>query len=280
MILHDEKGARATNLSSDPQPQDIYTQVLEDLIKEITPTAEPRILEVLDRDLVKRPVMTDAYSVTRRGIEDQLIAHCRKFSGKYNLNRKDCCYIAHHLINSINNVIVSSRRVKDFLKEITKVFNEEEKPLIWTVPSGFTVHQLYPKTESEVVNTYFEKKKLNITYFRETARINKYKQLLAVSPNFIHSYDASHLVATVNNASRLDGIEDIFTVHDSYSTHATNMTKLNYRLRKELVDLYKECPLQRLLEECRTRTQKILPDVPKKGNFDINEVMLSEISFS
>ena len=82
-MLKDKDGARAVNLLPSDKPSDIYTEVQQaaerELLKQDGLLAHAWRSKIT-RKIVKRPCMTFAYSVTSRGIRDQILEEIRKSS--------------------------------------------------------------------------------------------------------------------------------------------------------------------------------------------------------
>ena len=68
------------------------------------------------------------------------------------------------------------------------------------------------------------------------------------------------------------GINSIGVVHDSFSSHASNVSKLNYAIRKAFVNLYSSPVLEDLYNQFQAMTDKQLPPIPKMGSLKIEQV--------
>lgn len=66
----------------------------------------------------------------------------------------------------------------------------------------------------------------------------------AISPNWIHSLDASHLFCTVYRAIEA-GIYQFSLIHDSYGCPAPDVDTLRHLTREEFYAMHKENQLQR-----------------------------------
>jgi DNA-directed RNA polymerase len=102
-----------------------------------------------------------------------------------------------------------------------------------------------------------------------TPEINRRKLLNAAAANYVHSLDASHLVKIVN-AANAEGINNILTVHDSFSCLATQATRFNQIIREQLVLMYENNPLADLHARNAVGTALTLPDL---GDLDPREVL-------
>jgi DNA-directed RNA polymerase len=70
-------------------------------------------------------------------------------------------------------------------------------------------------------------------------------------------------------------------VHDSYGVHACDVDLLNRVLREEFVGIYSEPVLQSFLDRQRkANTGLALPDPPKGGALDIQQVLSSPYFFA
>lgn len=115
----------------------------------------------------------------------------------------------------------------------------------------------------------------------ETDVVDETAMMGAAAPNFVHGHDASHLILTV--CDLVDkGITSIAVIHDSFGTHASRTADLRDSLRAEMVKLYQgRNALQSLLDE---HEERWLVDtriqVPEQGEFDLNEILVSDYCFA
>lgn len=102
------------------------------------------------------------------------------------------------------------------------------------------------------------------------------------SPNFIHALDATHLFMTVN-ALKEKNISDIITVHDSFATHANDVTLLSDTLREAFVALHSKEILNDLTHYFKENFEidaKKIPYVKDKEGFGFEEILKSEYFFA
>ena len=292
-LLLDERGALATNIinGDEDKPSDIYAEVAKEVSKAVEIDAANGVLEAkplvgkVDRSVTKRNTMTTPYGVSRDGMKEQLLTE---------LNPKDytfvdtsfarmCVYLAERNKEGIEKVVVASKNAMDFLKEIARVANKEDKAIFWTTPSGFLVRQRYLKFASKRVDTFWGGTRIRLNVGEETSKIDHTKTVNGQSPNYVHSMDASHLVLTVD-ACLDKGVENFGMIHDSFATHAGNTDKLRDTLREEFVKMYSENQLARFRDEIASqlspKNAKKLPELPKQGNLDITKVLNSTYFFS
>ncbi|WP_215776911.1 DNA-directed RNA polymerase [Paludibacterium sp. B53371] len=96
-----------------------------------------------------------------------------------------------------------------------------------------------------------------------------------ISPNFVHSLDASHLMMTVATCLEYSDIQHFAMIHDSYGTHAANTDTLAELLREAFVAQYGQEVIREFYEElCEQVPEGVeLPPPPAVGDFDLEQVL-------
>lgn len=299
-LLLDSVGAKATNLIDSFAPADIYQEVADKLkialqndIDYISSDEEAyknksyanQLLPLITRKVVKRAVMTTPYGVTNKGIEEQFVEDLPKINEKFASlmkNENIVRYLRKKTIEAISETVASANVFKKWVQDCIKVFNKNKRPFIYTAPSGFVVYHKYNKASTKRVSTSFEKTRYRIYLTTETPDIDTTKQINGISPNIIHSLDASHMVRTIRGCIE-EGITNFCMIHDSFGTHAEDMEKMNQILRKEFVDMYEEKDFcEYLYNEMKKQLPEgcELPLPPQKGNLSLTEVLKSKYFFA
>ena len=105
----------------------------------------------------------------------------------------------------------------------------------------------------------------------------------SLSPNVIHSLDSAHMALTINDAKSV-GIDNVGGIHDCFLTTAGEMTQLRRLVRATFVEMYSEPVLESIamqLKDCISATlQNKLPNLPKVGSFDIDQVTSADYFIS
>jgi DNA-directed RNA polymerase len=109
--------------------------------------------------------------------------------------------------------------------------------------------------------------------------VDKLRAMNGISPNTIHSLDASHMYRTINAGARECNMSSFSFIHDSYGVYATEVDDLRRLTKREFVSLHASNPLQAMKEELEEYLGIELPPVPPVGELDINQVMESEYFF-
>lgn len=290
-MLRDTVGAASTNLIDGDKPNDIYKDVANrnaELIKE-QPYSEyqAKWLAFMDkhnglpRALVKRSVMTLPYGCTKFSVFQFLYDAIYKLDKDFfeDIN-EDCDYNREILWQAIQDVVISARKITDWLQKIARTLGKQELAVWWVNPVGFPVYQKFLKKQGKRIKTcLFGGTQMTHNY--DTKLIDVQKQIQGIVPNLIHSNDAAHLVRTVNKSCS-EGISDIVTVHDDFAVHANRIDLFRDIIRNEFASMYKENdPLKQLHDLCLNYKDFIsVPELLEKGDLDIDEVRKSTYFFS
>lgn len=299
-MLRDPIGGAAVNLIPSEKPQDIYQRVADRVMEKLKVIAENPDDPMhfygdgwyrfgINRSICKRPVMVLPYGGTYRSCLEYVRDGVRQqiADGKENPFGLDLPKATSHLAplvwEAIGEVVVAARVAMDWLQKVAGIVTRAGHPVRWTTPTGFKVVQEYRKMRLVRVKTRFCGSLIYFGHYEETNKYDPAKNSLAISPNFVHSLDASALVNTVVECHRA-GINSFAMIHDSYGTHAADTDQLAETLRRCFVDLYsKHDVLQELRDELVALFPDIadkLPPIPEKGTLDISEVEQSRYFFA
>jgi DNA-directed RNA polymerase len=292
-MLRDPVGGRATNLTPEALPQDIYQSVADVVKKKVKIDAENGeqfAQEWLDfgisRKITKRPVMVVPYGGTRfscRVYVEEAI-HERILSGQVsNLFGDDTyeasLYLSAHVWEAIGEVVIAARVAMNWLRSIGRQMSDKHLPISWQTPSDFVVQQMYKSMKGRRVSTHIDNVLIKPTVLESTDKVDKRRATNGLSPNFVHSMDASALTLTINKCI-MEGINDFAVVHDSYGTHAACVPRMATAIRVAFVDMYKNVDL---LSNFYNDLETVLPELekpPELGSLNIDGVLDSKYFFS
>jgi len=226
------------------------------------------------RKTVKRPTMTQAYSVTAMGARDQMREDAmHKYDLSDDAERAFGTVFGKGFDAGLAKHCSAATKGMDFLKKIAKAVPDD---LTWTTPMGFTVKQRYNKEISYRVLSIVGSKRINIQYKEKTDELNTRKQSSAVAPNFIHSHDSAHMLKVVEDLTKNgEFVPSFFMIHDSFGTYAGQAEALSVQTRASFVDMYSEDVFEKLQKSALEQgAEKVpaLPKTPKEDIFDINDV--------
>ena len=308
-LLMDEDGARAVNVINNEtgKPSDIYQDVADvverrllsgDYPKEFTFTdSEGKFTEVktkqeaeglkgkITRKLTKRNVMTQPYSVTQRGMYDQLRELFDEAEDDGEVFWKGKKWVSIKLLTYLNTqaifeVVKGAILGQEYIKEITSSFNLQNKPIVWRTPIfGFPVIQSSQKRKKHRIKSQIGKLHFN----KLTTDIDSRKQSSSIAPNFIHSLDATLMLLTVE---RLADEYDVFSyalIHDSFAVPCTEVQHLNNAVRDSYVELFMSVPLAEWHEQLQQKLPNLKlkhPDEVMLYTLNIQDVWESNYIFS
>ncbi|MER8505662.1 hypothetical protein NKH91_05960 [Mesorhizobium sp. M0894] len=299
-MLLDSVGGAAVNLIPAKKPQDIYQVVADRVIAQLRliasgngadPERERWAHEWLamgiDRKVTKRPVMVLPYGGTPRSclkyVDEAVKA---KLAGGYRHNlgdelKKAIGFLASLVWDSIGDVVVAARDAMGWLQKTARAVSKENRPVYWTTPSGFVGYQAYLNMTTRKLKTKIAGQMVQLRVNDDTDDIDVSKQATSISPNYVHSMDASAMILTVA-ALAVAGFKSFAMIHDSYGTHACDTTVLASTLRKVFVEMYKQDPLAALRAAIIDNNPSVdgIEPLPSKGDLNLNAVMASDFFFA
>lgn len=293
-LLRDPVGATYVNLDDPMQcgpKQDIYARVASNALQMIeldthstdadtAALARWAIQVGIPRALAKKPVMTYVYGATLRGttehIEYLLEKEILPARGMVWLDTGQSyghsMYIAKKLFNGIEAAVPAAAAAMRWLRTVTQQ-QPNGKRMTWHTPTGFWVQHDYQDYSDTRI-------KLNacgvlFTVVRDWTEGTRASSMQnAISPNFVHALDGSHLMMTANAMKRSN--LQMVAIHDSFGTHPSDVGTMHRHIREQFVSLYNR---PNLLTEFMWEVGGV-GEVPPRGNFDLEEVLRSEFMFS
>lgn len=306
-ILRDPVGAEAVNLKPSEKPQDIYGRVAQVVNQVLKHDSEQGTADTWDEDknrqklgtktlaqlwlnfgvnrkVTKRSVMTLAYGSKEYGFKEQVYVdtiepHLDEGVFTEDNAKPAAAYMAKLIWDAVGKVVVKAVEGMEWLQKVTRMVCKNGNVVQWTTPMGLIIHQPYLETKNKVYRLRFAQTQKRIYVPYTLGDVKKKKQENSISPNFIHSMDASHLQFTVCTAKD-QGINHFAMIHDSYGTTLEDAEKMFKTVRECFVKLYTTHDvLKEFAEEVQHLTEKELPELPSKGSFDIHEVLSSLYAF-
>lgn len=198
-------------------------------------------------------------------------------------------YIAGHVFDAIEACIHKPAEAMKFLQGIAKTMAHEGKPVQWTTPVGIPWINRYHEKVLDSVSLYLNdkgiKERVRVLIATGSKReIDKDKSANGVAPNFVHALDAAHLLRVVN-ASNLEGIRSIATVHDSFGCLAPQARRFNAIIREQFALMYETHDvLSEILERATTDLSEAnrdrLPPQPAQGPLDLKDILNADFAFA
>lgn len=300
------------NLTPSNEVQDVYQRVADlttTRIEEDATNGEELAKLALDygitRKVVKRNVMTYAYSSKRFGMAQQqdedlmtplefdvlsgkLPEHpFSYFAGKKHPDATSPAaqYLAKHVYAGIETVVQKPAQAMGFLQKCARALAHEGKALNWVTPTGLPWCNRYHEVITKRVQLWLSDVRVRITLATgDKKEINKDKAANGVAPNFVHALDAAHLMLTAN-ACISANITQVATVHDSFGCLAPYAVRFNRIIREQFVEMYETHDV--LAEVLASATADLtihnshrLPDAVEPGPLNLKEVLNAQYAFA
>lgn len=236
---------------------------------------------IIKRGFVKKPVMTESYGSSTAGKAKKLLEDIEA-NGILSELDEDTRYIVAFqmtkvLEKALTEVSDSPQKYKKWMKSYAKEITQKERAILWETPLGLEVKQVEFKAKKVKVSIGGGRR---VEFKVYTDELDTSSHTKGLSPNYIHSLDATHLIMTINALKEVS-INDVITVHDSFATHANDVGKMSLVLREAFVNLHKHKVLEELtlfFNEQFEVKQKKIPYVDKNG-FDLDSIMESKYFF-
>lgn len=291
-LLRSEEMAALVNLTPSETPRDIYGVVLNEVLTKVRADAAAgnehatRWLQLSpDRTLAKPVVMTIPYSATRQAV----VNFCQQWAIERAcdvLGRNNWCFTkgamsSHHYMATIlyretSALIQPAKAAMSWLRKLGKAAGKLGLALSWTSPSGVPVIQEYWDYSGVRVRLYhLSSVPMDLLTNHQPTQLNAKRMGNGLSPNVIHSLDASHMAAVTIEAHAA-GVRNIGGIHDCFATTPAEMAVLRTTIRSTFAGMYARdwfTPIaDELLSQLPPDVQAKLPPRPSLGGFDPNLV--------
>ncbi|KAI1891708.1 hypothetical protein AGOR_G00146550 [Albula goreensis] len=296
-------GATSVNLTPCELPQDVYSNVAEQVeeFRALDAKKGVKIAQVLQgfisRKVVKQTVMTVVYGVTRYGGRLQIEKRLKEiddFPKEFVWDASH--YLINQVFNSLKEMFTGTREIQDWLTESARLIAKSGSTVEWVTPLGLPIVQPYHRTKSQLLQSKIQCLNIQVSH-DSNEKPDTVKQRNAFPPNFIHSLDSTHMMLTALYCYRA-GLTFV-SVHDCYWTHAVTVDIMNKVCREQFVALHSQPIMQKLSDfllnrygnglpmdrknkkfvEYR-RMLQLLARVPQTGEFDLQKVKESTYFFS
>ena len=169
----------------------------------------------------------------------------------------------------LNDVSV---RLNDFSFEL--VYGNGETVIEWDTPSGFKA-----RYENYTMIDFKARARLNGKDIKHVMKTPTDKPdirgfMCGISPNYIHSMDAAHMALVI-----ADWQGDFGAVHDSFSTHASDVDLLLQRTKEVFIDMYDhENFFDVIRKQLTDDTDSV--EQPVLGDLDVSAIASSDYFFA
>lgn len=312
-MLRDEIGGAAVNLVPSDKPKDVYGLVagkvnlaLQGIIAS-APFPEGDLSQTyaqqwtdfgVDRKTTKRSVMTLAYGSRQFGFKDQLLTDVldpafKKASKEGTVDPalfpfegdgyKASMFMAAQIWQAVTVTLVKSVEAMTWLQKAASAVSAGGLPIRWASPVGFPVMQAYWDMKARIIDTALQGR-LQLILQEPTDKLDRKAQANGISPNFVHSCDAAHMMLCTARAEQ-EGIHSFAMIHDSFGTTAAQTEDLFRIVRESFVEMYEGVDVlenfkDEIVRQLSTEQAAELPALPTRGTLDLQGVLQSRFCFA
>jgi DNA-directed RNA polymerase len=285
-ISKDYQTGKLVGLVPVPIQQDFYVQTAKRLISITKDESRSSILsnmpmKKIRKGISKRGSMTRAYSAGAQKIAENMVNDLRKegLDREYCIDNKMCMGFSRDLIKAIEMTCTGPLKTMKYFQKLAAAIVETDDNIRWVTPSGFFVEYYNYHTKSILqkgtIAGYGKRGLITHRALVETDSVDKRGFACGISPNYIHSLDASHMALVIANWGGAFG-----AIHDSYSTHACDVDDLLALTKHIFVQMYNEDNYYEVIERSILNTYDGFIDRPELGTLDINDVKKSDYFFA
>lgn len=245
---------------------DIYQLAADSVVSEISNRLNPKLEKyriiyenlIINRKLMKIPIMTIPYNITLNGasdkIEDSIVEYkfyennmyYYKIKSKFIKNSDinmvldgvgfhSLCAIIYTSLYGMAPILGS---LISYFNKMSKLLSKIDVPIIWITPSKMKINMSVRVFESKKTKTRLNKTSKPVTISIPTNMIDVKSNVRGFVANLIHSMDASHINLIIKNMKQNNSTFPIYTIHDCFATTPNNMFILNNIVLSSFVEQY------------------------------------------
>jgi hypothetical protein len=186
------------------------------------------------RDLLKQPIMTLPYGVTKRGMLDQIKEACAelKIAAPFGAMVR----LRDHVWQAIEERLPGAMETREYIQGIAEHCTNRGEFMRWTTRSGFPLINRYTASKTRRVRLPFSGQVAKIAD-GYTNKPNRRQIVNSAVANLTHAQDAAHLALSVNQANE-EGLTSVMYIHDCAGTLAPDVRRFAQIRRWELAKMY------------------------------------------
>ena len=286
-ISKDEIAGSMVGLIPQKKPIDFYIVVAKGILNRNIDNDLGKILSNIPMKLIrkgisKRGTMTKAYDAGVRCIANIIYTDCYDagMTVKYGITRSIANRLAKDLVNTYNSLCSGPVDVKNYLQALTKYRIKElgRTSAEWETPSGFQVLAEKWMTSKKKVEITICKKRIFLVYREVTDKPAIHEITSGISPNYVHSMDASHMSLVINKLKDQD-ITSFGAIHDSFSVHADDVDQLLETTKDVFIKMYNCDVFADMCAQFVNCDDRFEIQEPTTGSLDLNKIKESEYFF-
>jgi DNA-directed RNA polymerase len=237
-------------------------------------------MKLIRKGISKRGSMTKAYDAGVNCIADIIYTDCYNagMTTKYGITKSIARKLSKDLVDTYNTICSGPVAIKNYLQSVVKYVMKDEghSCVTWSTPSGFPVISEKWVTRQKDVSLFYKNKKIVLVYREQTEIPAIHEVMSGISPNYVHSMDASHMSLVINELHDM-GITSFGAIHDSYSVHADDVEDLVRVTKSVFINMYDRDIFGHIRKDMAGIGYTEHP--PKLGRLDISKVVDSDYFF-
>jgi len=269
----DEDTAPMVNMVDSEKPADIYSNVMNIVAARMKEEC-PDLLQYLNRDIVKTPMMTNTYGVTLSGVRAQIMKVLEE-------NHKLEADILFDTVSRITPIVWKAikgvaPRIEDamaWFRDIAKKTAQAGKTFQLVSPLGWPMVQPYYLPSKKRILTKCGEFRIDL--YPRGGKVKVGKQTQSSAPNTVHMFDATHMMMTRNACP----FRDFAANHDAFACHAANVDTMDRITREQWVELYKVDRMAEIYQYVSRTLGVHIDHPPERGRLDIRDVLQATYFF-
>ena len=252
LLSRDEKAGYYCNVDGSPDRGDFYTHVGDFVWKQLNESDSEHAKFWLQhhknrRSLCKRSSMTKWYSCGKTKMGEHIFLDHFTKKGYKGITEDNCAFLGALIFDACETLMEGPAKLMKLFQTIGIRQAKKQKMFTVTSPTtGFKMEQdcryfnkatikFYP-TDGNVIRLRYRTDKKDSQAIRDV--------ITGAAPNAIHTLDASLVAGLILKADY-----EVVTIHDSYGTIPSNVSKLYEDVRITTVEIFSEDVLMQILEE-------------------------------
>lgn len=271
----DQGAASLVNLTKSELPNDPYKLIVQKIHRKICEMAEngdemaTEALPYVVKSVLKRPLMTTVYRVSRHGAARQ-VADALPSSVNRQRRMKIARWISDIAIDVMHDTFRTGMNVIKWIEESARACldTDPDAVLKWRGCSGMPIVQPYRRYKRNIVRTAMQS--ITVVDTDSDAPCDRKRQMRGVFANFIQSIEASQMHGVAMGCGEMK--IPFAGVHDSYWTVSAHASELHATVRQHFAGLHLSDPLSKLAEEWSAAYPGAsIKPLPPRGTFLLEE---------
>ena len=205
-----------------------------------------------------------AFEIGKTGVDPALIARRKELNRLPDPTNEE--------LEELNSICIELEEQSD-----TLIYGNGKDSLTWVTPSGFDVEYVnWTMNNYRCRGTIAGYRRVNHVVKMPSDKPDVRGFMCGISPNFIHSMDASHMALVVDEWGETFG-----AVHDSFSTHASDVENLLALTKDKFIKMYDVDNFYDYIEDqIITNKNDLDVEQPLRGSLQIKEIENSDYFFA